>query len=268
MRLLLCSSVGLYIALYPAGAAAQEWHELTSAIQSQDLPEIQKLLREGTDPDAGDEYGNTALHEVATWGGGPAIVETLLRAGADPVAVNNLGETPAQRALRRNKRGVAQTIQRWITRQEQQAAAQRERAAQTAEQRAADRALRERELAVREMEAHATLQSSALQEEIRELRAMIQRLAQQPTAQEQRPQPVVMPRAPHLAECTIEGQWKLSNPELSAQRVPFCLAACAYLADGAPDTSAAAEQSCDMLEALMGRPADEICGVCAGLENQ
>ena len=51
------------------------------------------LLKAGADPNARTANNWTPLHGVAKWGR-PETIRVLLDSGADPAAVNDMGETP------------------------------------------------------------------------------------------------------------------------------------------------------------------------------
>ena len=55
---------------------------------------VQTLLRAGANPNAVNEMGDYVLH-YATAGGNPDVVKTLLDAGADPNSCDGAGETPS-----------------------------------------------------------------------------------------------------------------------------------------------------------------------------
>ena len=55
---------------------------------------ISVLLEAGADPIARDELGETPLHEAAQSNGNPDVITVLLEAGADPRAQDELGRTP------------------------------------------------------------------------------------------------------------------------------------------------------------------------------
>lgn len=52
------------------------------------------LLSHGADPNLTDQLGNTALHEAATRGINPKVVEALLSRGGNPASKNQAGQTP------------------------------------------------------------------------------------------------------------------------------------------------------------------------------
>ena len=59
-------------------------------------------LRDGADPDARDNAGNTALHLAASSTDDPAVFEALVGAGADADARDDFGDTPLHLAARYN----------------------------------------------------------------------------------------------------------------------------------------------------------------------
>lgn len=268
------SAMAFVIALLVQPLAAQNLRDLVRAINERDLPRVQELLREGVDPDVSTDLdGDTALHAAAYAGVGPAIIEALLNAGADPTALNRRGRTPAQLALTVGEPGAARTIQQWVARQTQLEASRQQRAEQAVEERAAAAARADRELAIREMEARAAIENQQLLEELQELRAMVEQLVSAMAGQRSSTslEPVPQERLT-LQACTPGEQWRAPNPELDGQVVSFCLAACAYIADGAPGTREAARQSCATLNILVAQSADpryntagKICGVCSSL---
>ena len=143
-------------------------------------------------------------------------------------------------------------------------------AEQATEERAAAAARADRELAIREMETRAATENQELREELQELRAMLEQLVSAIAGQRSSTslEPVPQERLT-LQACTPGEQWRAPHPELDGQVVPFCLAACAYTADG---TLEAARQSCEILNALVARDEDplyntagRVCGVCARL---
>ena len=60
------------------------------------------VLRDGADPDARDNAGNTALHLAASNTDDPAVFEALVGAGADADARDDFGDTPLHLAARYN----------------------------------------------------------------------------------------------------------------------------------------------------------------------
>ncbi|HSI84570.1 MAG: ankyrin repeat domain-containing protein [Candidatus Methylacidiphilales bacterium] len=62
------------------------------------------LLKHGANPNLTDAKGNTALHEAASRGINPKVVEALLEHGADPKARNAAGETPKDIAKRKGRK--------------------------------------------------------------------------------------------------------------------------------------------------------------------
>ena len=65
---------------------------------------VQLLLRAGADPQAVDNEGVTPLH-LAAWNSNPVVTAHLLAAGADPNALDNEGYTPLHHAARRGWSG-------------------------------------------------------------------------------------------------------------------------------------------------------------------
>ena len=75
---------------------------LMVACQKLNLPAIRAFLAAGADPNARDDYGQSALHHAGkryaadARSASAAAIEALLDAGADPAAKNNKGQTAAQ----------------------------------------------------------------------------------------------------------------------------------------------------------------------------
>lgn len=61
------------------------------------------LLKNGADPNLTDSAGNTALHEAASRGINPKVVETILARGGKLSAKNNDGDTALDIALRKKR---------------------------------------------------------------------------------------------------------------------------------------------------------------------
>jgi len=66
---------------------------LLDAVCKRDVNLVRRLLAQGADPNAADEYGLAPLH-VAAMLASPLLVELLLQHGADPNCTTSHGETP------------------------------------------------------------------------------------------------------------------------------------------------------------------------------
>jgi uncharacterized protein len=73
---------------------------LILAASRKDVEMTDLLLRAGADPKAVNDYGATALYAAASENADPAITKKLLAAGADPNAALMSGETPLMQAAR------------------------------------------------------------------------------------------------------------------------------------------------------------------------
>lgn len=85
----------------------EDWvtEKLSGAAWFTDNPAIvQLLLRAGADPQAVDNEGVTPLH-LSAWNSNPVVTAHLLAAGADPNALDNEGYTPLHHAARRGWSG-------------------------------------------------------------------------------------------------------------------------------------------------------------------
>lgn len=69
------------------GSTALHW-----AVHHDDAALVQKLLKEGANPNAVNDYGATPLSEAAI-SGNPVVLSALIKAGADVNAVNPSGQT-------------------------------------------------------------------------------------------------------------------------------------------------------------------------------
>src|SRR5258708_22275584 len=80
--------------------AAQGAAALIAAATRNDVAMVDLLLRAGADPKAANEYSATALYAAASENADPAITKKLLAAGADPNVALPSGETPLMHAAR------------------------------------------------------------------------------------------------------------------------------------------------------------------------
>jgi ankyrin repeat protein len=69
------------------GSTALHW-----AVHHDDVAQVQKLLKEGANPNATNDYGATPLSEAAVTGN-PAVLSALIKAGAEVNGVNPAGQT-------------------------------------------------------------------------------------------------------------------------------------------------------------------------------
>ena len=91
--------------------AHADTHPSITPVRHSDPEAIKALIRAGADPDAIDDHGNTPLHMAAGWWGKTAQARALLEAAANVNAVNDSGSTPLhQAALRKNAGMVAMLI--------------------------------------------------------------------------------------------------------------------------------------------------------------
>ena len=79
--------------------------KLVTAIQSNSLPEVKKLLTKGANPSGSGQYGELALN-AAIQSGDEKIARQLLKAGADVNGKNRYGTTVAETALASRKAKV------------------------------------------------------------------------------------------------------------------------------------------------------------------
>lgn len=100
VRRLLPVLTGLLLSAVVARAAAADY-PLHGAVYQEDSVELTRLLRAGHDPNARNDIGQTpliaaaSLDSVAAYG----LVKALLDFGADPDAVNDSGSSPLHRAV-------------------------------------------------------------------------------------------------------------------------------------------------------------------------
>jgi ankyrin repeat protein len=69
------------------------------------------LIERGADVNARDKKLETPLHRAA-YAGETAIIAMLLAGGADPNAKNSTGQTPLQLAISRNRKDVAELLEK------------------------------------------------------------------------------------------------------------------------------------------------------------
>src|SRR5215471_9568963 len=104
-----CAALWLTLIVCPAGLAG----EIHSAVRSGDLDRVKALLASGCDPSERDQLGSTPLHDAA-WNGDTAIIDLLLRNGADLEARHaETGSSPLHYAVITNhKEAVALLLDR------------------------------------------------------------------------------------------------------------------------------------------------------------
>ena len=68
------------------------------AARENDAAAITRMIEEGADVHARDAYGETPLHQAASWSQGPEIITALVGAGADVDATDKKGQTPLHHA--------------------------------------------------------------------------------------------------------------------------------------------------------------------------
>jgi len=95
-RLAAAAAAVAALTVFPPTSPAQDGGpSVISAAQSGDLLQLQSLISSGSEVNARDSSGNTALFYAAA-GGQTEMVSALLRAGADPSIVGANGWAPAQ----------------------------------------------------------------------------------------------------------------------------------------------------------------------------
>jgi ankyrin repeat protein len=72
---------------------------------------VSLYLAKGANPNAKDEWGDTALHEAVSRGKSVVIVKSLIASGADVNAKNNTGDAPLHEAASRTWSGVEEAVQ-------------------------------------------------------------------------------------------------------------------------------------------------------------
>ena len=88
----------------PDARADLKWTPLHVAVMSNENPAvIETLLKAGANPNARDKDKETPLHWAAARNENPAVIETLLKAGADPMARAKNKRTPLHWAARSNE---------------------------------------------------------------------------------------------------------------------------------------------------------------------
>ena len=89
---------------YGWGSSCPKCTPLLRATLFNDNPAvIETLLKAGADLMARDEFGRTPLHTAASNNNNPEVIETLLKAGADPMAKTTWKRTPLHNAARFNE---------------------------------------------------------------------------------------------------------------------------------------------------------------------
>jgi ankyrin repeat protein len=83
---------------------------LFNAILKSRIPMVESLLKSGADVNVRNEDGMTPLMAAASTGS-LVVIRLLLGKGANPGAVNNLGETAAQMAQRHGHTEAAKVLQ-------------------------------------------------------------------------------------------------------------------------------------------------------------
>ena len=80
--------------------------QLIEAAEAGNIKNVKKLLKQGAEVDARDNYGWTALMRAAMWGH-LDVVKFLAELGADLSAKNNEGKTVMMIARENSRKGVA-----------------------------------------------------------------------------------------------------------------------------------------------------------------
>jgi ankyrin repeat protein len=88
---------GLVIVVIAFAGGCDGTAKLSQAVAKGDLSGVQRLVAEGADLEARDEYGDTVLHRAAMNDRGAEIVRLLLDRGAKVNAKNHQGWTPLHR---------------------------------------------------------------------------------------------------------------------------------------------------------------------------
>ena len=103
------ASAAVLNALLKAGAdpeAPNDYGETAlhiAATHNRDLPVIKTLIEAGADPNEPGNLGYTPLHAAAESNGNPEVIKTLIEAGADPSARSERGATPLHYAVHNYK---------------------------------------------------------------------------------------------------------------------------------------------------------------------
>ncbi|MBT28688.1 MAG: hypothetical protein CMO01_03425 [Thalassobius sp.] len=84
--------------LFTANAQESNIPPIFTAIQRNNVQQVESMLDSGTDPGSSDMLRNTALHQAAFYGY-EKIIELLVAKGADINAVNEAGQTPLYSAI-------------------------------------------------------------------------------------------------------------------------------------------------------------------------
>lgn len=90
----LCPFVAIYAATpVTAGPVSNTANDLIKAVQADDLPAVDSMLKKGADANSKEANGTTALHWAA-YRHNSAMVKRLLAAGAKPNVTNEFGSNP------------------------------------------------------------------------------------------------------------------------------------------------------------------------------
>ena len=89
----------VFILLLCTTAGCQARGGLQEALRAHDVSAVQRLLKQGVDPNAADGRRDTPLHVAAMLGHGEELVDLLIGHGAQVNATNHQGWTPLHRVL-------------------------------------------------------------------------------------------------------------------------------------------------------------------------